>query len=95
MKKDIWEELDNPKYPAIADLMSWATNYDFHQSPWSLFLDIIDWSGEHVGEKLAPNATLDYISRPLVANAILELDAVGEKAWNYINELEGLMLEAS
>jgi len=95
MKKDIWEELDEPKYPAIADLMSWSTNCDFHASPWNLFLDIIDWSGEHIGERLVPNATLDYIARPLVAKAILELDAVGEKAWNYISELESLMLEAS
>lgn len=95
MQKDIWEELENPQFTHIAGLFEWSLNCDNHQSPWALFLDVIGWSDEHIGERLAPNASLDSIARPLFALAITELDAVGEKAWGYIDEIEKLMMESA
>lgn len=94
MKKDIWQELEEPRFTHIAALFEWAMNYNFGDSPWALFLDVTGWSSEHIDGRLVPDATLDSIARPLFAKALTELDAVGEKAWHYIDELEALALDA-
>lgn len=36
---------------AVADLYRWSTNYDL-PTPFSLFLDLIGWSADNIGEPL-------------------------------------------
>lgn len=47
---DVWELLENAPEgcEAISDLYSWSTNYDAGDGPFSLFLDMIGWSGDNL-----------------------------------------------
>lgn len=60
---DIWTmlEQDAPKgCEAVQDLYSWSLNFDTGRGPFALFLDIIGWSAENLGEPLY------NLSEPLV-----------------------------
>jgi hypothetical protein len=50
----VWELLEtrDPELEPIADLYSWSTNYNAGEGPFSLFLDLIGWSEENIGEPL-------------------------------------------
>ena len=72
-----YELLDKaPTYAeATARLWSWSENYDY-PTPASLFLDLIGYSDEHVGEPLfdlrqAANR-LGYLEIDMLANALKE-----------------------
>lgn len=55
---------------AVKDLYDWGLNYDTNQNPFNVFLDLIGYSEEQFGEKLAPNATLDYTAADYVGDAL-------------------------
>lgn len=71
---DVWELCENP--PAgcadVADLYHWSTNYDAGKGPFTLFLDLIGYSDEHLGEPLynLRDASLGYVELDKLADAL-------------------------
>jgi hypothetical protein len=77
MTTDIWTmlEQDAPSGCAdVQDLYSWSLNYDSGRGPFTLFLDLISWSGENIGEalfSLDPNdMSLGYVELGKLAGAL-------------------------
>jgi hypothetical protein len=53
--QDVWEmlEQDAPSgCEGVQDLYSWSLNFDAGRGPFTLFLDLIGWSHEQIGETL-------------------------------------------
>jgi hypothetical protein len=75
---DVWEALEDahPEVEAVADLYHWSTNYDTGRGPFTLFLDVIGWSGDHIGETLYSYADVDtlmgYVECGKLAAALTE-----------------------
>lgn len=70
---DIWQMIEEaPKHvSATADLYHWSTNYDPGKGPFTLFLDLIGWSDEWIGE---PLYSLNNVAQGL---GYVELDKLG------------------
>lgn len=70
-----YELLENvPDYATeTAALFDWSENYSF-PSPASLFLDLIGWSEEELGERLTANAmpNLGYLELDYLGDALKE-----------------------
>lgn len=57
----------------IGTLYDWATNYEAGRNPFTLFLDLIGWSAEHVGEPLMqgdPSAVIGYVEAGQLGDAL-------------------------
>lgn len=56
-----------------AHLFSWSENYDY-PTPASLYLDLIDWSGENLGQTLydLSEQPLGYLELSMLADALKE-----------------------
>lgn len=74
----VWDflETEGGTAPAVADLYSWGLNCDRNGNPFLLFLDLIGWSEEHLGESLTNSdgngygyMELDYLAKALTAYA--------------------------
>ena len=74
--EDVWQFVENaPKYvEATADLWHWSTNFDAGQGPISLFLDIIGWSDDTLGEPIysLKDASLGYLEIDKLGKALRE-----------------------
>lgn len=62
---DVWAMLEEPApagCEAVQDLYSWSLNYDAGRGPFTLFLDLIGWSEDVIGEPLynLSSASLGY-----------------------------------
>ena len=88
--KSLYEEIENPRFPAICGLWDWSQNYDFVHSPWALFLDVIGYSEEAVGTKIFEGHGLDYISADEFADAIKLWATRPNDVVDYIQYLETL-----
>lgn len=66
--------LETDRFPAIARLYSWGTNYDSTANPFNLFLDLIGFAKEEWGLVLfdLKNEGLDYASVTSFADAMQE-----------------------
>lgn len=86
---DIWTFTeDPPEYVAkTADLWHWSTNYDAGRGPFTLFLDLIGYSVEEIGEPLysMADASLGYVELSKLADALTEYTArpTDVRAWVY------------
>jgi hypothetical protein len=73
---DIWEYVEQaPEYAmATADLWHWSTNFDSGRGPITLFLDLIGWSDETIGEPLydLTAKSLGYVELDKLAKALAE-----------------------
>lgn len=73
--KKFWDVVEQqPEWAEpITDLAKWATNYEWQQSPWALFLDLIGYSAEYIGEPLTNlNVfTLDHVGGSKLADALI------------------------
>lgn len=51
---DVWALLESPPVGTanVASLYSWSLNYDAGKGPFPLFLDLIGWSQDHLGDAL-------------------------------------------
>ena len=84
---DVWEYAENaPDYAsATSDLWHWSTNYHAGRGPITLFLDLIGWSEENVGEPLynMREASLGYLELSKLAGALQEYAArpTDVRAW--------------
>ena len=72
------------KYEAIDSLFSWSDNYDY-PSPASLFLDMIGYSLDEIGENLCSKVqpVLGYLELDLLADALKVVATVGADAYDY------------
>ena len=72
--EDVWSYVeDAPAYASdVADLWHWSTNFDAGRGPISLFLDIIGWSDEVLGEPTynLKDAALGYLEISKLADAL-------------------------
>jgi hypothetical protein len=86
-RMDRWEMLENaPKaVEDTADLYSWSTNYEAGMGPFTLFVDLIGWSDENIGEPLysLKDARLGYLELSKLADALKEYanDPHGVREW--------------
>lgn len=73
---DVWEFVEAaPDYcKATADLWHWSTNYDAGKGPVTMFLDLIGWSEDEVGEPLYSFdfGTFGYLELDKLADALKE-----------------------
>jgi hypothetical protein len=75
---------------AVARLWSWSENYNY-PTPASLFLDLIGWSDENLGEPLfdlrqVPNR-LGYLELMMLAEALQEYSARPQDVNDYVTKL--------
>jgi hypothetical protein len=88
---DVWTMLEEPPdfAKAVADLYHWSTNYDAGKGPMTLFLDLIGWSEEHLGEPLysLANASLGYVELDKLADALKEYTARPTDVSTWVDEL--------
>lgn len=73
---DVWAMLEEaPVYARdVADLYHWSTNYDAGKGPFTLFLDLIGWSKDEIGEPLysLKDASLGYLELAKLSAALTE-----------------------
>jgi hypothetical protein len=74
---DIWQMLEETAPQGcenVQDLYSWSSNYDAGKGPFTLFLDLIGWSEDELGEPLysLKNASLGYVELGKLAEALTE-----------------------
>lgn len=73
---DVWEALEDaqPHVENVADLYHWSTNFDAGRGPFTLFVDLIGWSDEHIGEPLysLTGANLGYLELDKLGKALTE-----------------------
>ncbi len=69
---NVWTLIeDAPKAcEATGNLYHWSTNYDAGKGPFTLFLDLIGWSEEELGEPLY--ASLGYVELGKLGDALNE-----------------------
>jgi hypothetical protein len=86
---DVWEALEDPT-PAVAhtaDLYHWSTNYDAGKGPFTLFLDLIGWSDEHIGQNLydlAFSVGLGYMELDKLGKALVEYSEAPSIVMEYV-----------
>lgn len=90
---NVWDLLEADAQGAnnVRDLAAWSTNYDAGRSPFGVFLDLIGWSEENLGESLVPN--------PSSVIGYLEADYLGDALKDYAHNpstvlawVDGLMM---
>jgi hypothetical protein len=90
---DIWEFTEQaPDYAAkVADLWHWSTNYDAGKGPITLYLDLIGWSEDNIGETLfdLTSASLGYLELDKLAGALSEYTARPTDVRAWVDELMG------
>lgn len=90
---DIWEmlEQDAPAgCSAIQDLYSWSLNYDAGKGPMTLFLDLIGWSDEQIGEPplySLEDASLGYVELDKLGLALREYAESPQNVREYVDKL--------
>ena len=75
-RPDVWALLETPPKDceAVADIYSWSLNYDAGTGPMTLFLDLIGWSEDEIGEPLfsLKGMSLGYLELGKLADALNE-----------------------
>ncbi len=75
-EQDVWTFTESaPDYArATSDLWYWSTNHDAGRGPITLYLDLIGWSDDNIGEPLysLADASLGYIELAKLAAALTE-----------------------
>jgi hypothetical protein len=88
---NIWSFVeDAPDYAdEVADLWHWSTNYDCGKGPFTLFLDLIGWSEDNIGEPLynLSNASLGYVELGKLADALQQYVSRPSDIRTWVDEL--------
>jgi hypothetical protein len=77
------------EFEEIKALRDWSMNYDF-PSPYSVFLDLIGWSKDELGEPLVKDLTLaplGYLELDYLSDALKEVANHGQDAYDYAASL--------
>ena len=76
MSDKIWRMLEETApagCEAVQNLYSWSLNYDAGKGPFTLFLDLIGWSDENIGENLYVGSyPIGYVEAGKLAAALTE-----------------------
>ena len=75
MSDQLWELLETETGQSpVGDLYSWSLNYDSGKGPFTLFLDLIGWSEDEIGEPLysLADASLGYVELSKLAEALTQ-----------------------
>lgn len=91
-KKDIWAMLEEDApagCKAVRDLYSWSLNYDAGKGPFTLFLDLLGWSDEQLGESMydLDNASLGYVELDKLGLALREYAESPQNVREYVDQL--------
>jgi hypothetical protein len=91
-EKDIWAllEEDAPQEcAAVQDLYSWSLNFDAGKGPFALFLDLIGWSADELGEPIysLADASLGYVELDRLAKALTEYADRPQDVREYVETL--------
>lgn len=87
---DIWQflELPNAHASAAQTLYEWGMNCDRAGNPFMAFLDLIGWSSDHLGQRLAPvDSRYGYKELEYLANALIEYSDAPHDVMAWIDEL--------
>lgn len=89
--ESVWDYADNAPAHATetAALWNWSLNCE-HPTPFALFLDIIGYSKEHFGEKIATDisdSTMGYTEQSYLADALQEYSSRPQDVEKWITEL--------
>ena len=74
----VWEYLEqpNPPAPEAEALYRWGQNYEPENNPFVIYLDLIGWSDEYIGELQATRKSfheyLDCVELDYLADALKE-----------------------
>jgi hypothetical protein len=90
--QDVWTllEQDAPSGCAgVQDLYSWSLNYDAGRGPFTLFLDLIAWSDDNIGETLfeLKGSSLGYVELGKLAVALTEYADRPQDVREYVDTL--------
>ena len=75
---DVWELLEHPAQGCerVANLYSWTLNYEPAKGPFSLFLDVIGFSADYIGETIYQGnlneSGLGYLEIGMLTDALRE-----------------------
>lgn len=74
---------------AIQRLWSWSENYDSGKGPAALFLDLIGWSMDELGEPIysLKDASLGYLELDMLAKALTEYAGRPIDCRDYVDSL--------
>lgn len=81
---------DAPEYAgATSSLYSWSTNFEAGTGPFSLFLDLIGWSADELGEPIysLADANLGYVELDKLADALKEYASRPTDVGEYVSAL--------
>jgi hypothetical protein len=83
------ELLTLDRYAGVAALYSWSTNYDHSKSPLAMFMDIIGYSEEALGENIFEGSisSMGYIELGHISDAMQEYVRNPQDVYNYLNGL--------
>lgn len=88
---DVWQLIEEaPKHvEATADLYHWSTNYDAGKGPITLFLDLIGWSEDNIGEPLysLKDASLGYVELDKLGLALREYADRPQDVREFVDQL--------
>lgn len=75
-RRDVWSFTEHaPDFASdVADLWHWSTNYDAGRGPFTLFVDLIGWSDDNLGEPLysLKDASLGYLELAKLSAALAQ-----------------------
>lgn len=90
-EKDVWQLTEDPPDYAkeTASLYHWSTNFDPGKGPFTLFLDLIGWSDENIGEPLysLKDVRLGYLELHYLADALKEYTENPHSVAAFVDEL--------
>ena len=89
--EDVWSFTENaPDYASdVADLWHWSTNYAAGKGPFTLFVDMIGWSEDNIGETLydLSSASLGYLELDKLADALKQYTARPQDVRAWVDQL--------
>jgi len=89
--EDVWAFTeDAPDYASdVADLWHWSTNYEAGKGPFTLFVDLIGWSEDNIGETLydLTSASLGYVELSKLADALKQYADRPQDVRAWVDEL--------
>jgi len=79
-------EKGEERFPHIAGLYQWSTNYEAGNTPFTLFIDLIGYTQEQFGEALynLDKPQLGYLELDYLGDALKEYADKGESAYDFV-----------
>jgi hypothetical protein len=79
-------EQGEERFPHIAGLYQWSTNYEAGKTPFTLFIDLIGYTQEQYGEALynLDKPQLGYLELDYLGDALKEYATIGGDAYDYV-----------